>query len=1260
MINIIHIWHSKNIKITISILMFLTFGFYSAKSQNHNFDVSIKSYNSSDFKIDNEGYIYLNVPLKNNAIPQVKVINTLAEKLTTTPQTNISNAYDPDVFKGVERKNAIAVIKIPAYKKSNNGVEKLVSFDLQITELKQPKTAAKPNFKDNSILATGNWYKISVIERGIYKIDYNFLQSIGVNPATINPNNIRLYGNGGTVLSEKVSDDAPDDLIENAIFVSTSGSSFGTNDYILFYANGPTLWQEDEEHEQLFKHTTNWYEDKSFYFLNFDIGTGKRIENINATGTANVEVTSFNDYRLIDKDSVSPTAIGKPWWGSRMTTLNQSSLTQNFNFTLGNPIGNVYAKIVVGHDGNSNANIRLAANNQTFRIATFNGVYDYLPIQALDLFDSFSTGNNLTISTTYVPGGSGNAYVDYIQLNYKNQLSFQNGQFTFRDRAIAYLGFSTTAAYKIQNANSNLKVWDVTNALNPIALNGNLSGNIYTVVRPCDTLREFVAFDGTVYRSPIFEGVVANQNLHALPQTELLIITADTLLAAAEELANFHRQREQVHVTVVTVDKIYNEFSSGSQDISGIRNFIRMFYERANNDNEIPKGVTFFGAASYDYKNRLANNTNLVPAFQSLEGRYTPQSYCTDDFYALLDAGEDINNSVGTIGMYDIAIGRIPARNLLEAYNVINKLKEYTSPSSFGPWKNNVSFVADNRDPNGGMNHLNDCETINQHFDQENQIFNVYKIYADAYNKVLTPSGIRMPLVNKAINDRIFNGTLMKSYNGHGSPTRWADEAILTLEDYSSWTNVHKLPLIFTGTCDFGRFDDPNAQSAGNKLMLQAQGGAIALVTTTQVVYSTPNVRFAERFVENQFVPDANGKYLSMGESVRRAKNNFQTNGEYFNNKMFVLLGDPFLKLSIPENNINTTGLYMLQDGEELPTDTIKALGKYTIEGEVTDYFGTPLTDFNGIVYITIYDKPRLINTIPDERNPTPFFKTQTNTIARIVATVNDGVFSASFVAPKDIMYDFGIGKVSYYAHSDKIEAKGLDTNLVVGGINPNAEYDNFGPIVQPYIDDEKFRDGGITGPNPMLYVRLSDDNGINVSGNSVGHDLVAILDDDVQNQFILNDYYQTEQNDYSKGYVYFPLYNLPEGKHTIRVKAWDAHNNSGEGTVTFEVRGKGSGVIGDLYNYPNPFFDKTTFVIQHNQEGEGIELDINIYTTSGALVRTIKNKLTATGNRTEVQWDGTGNNGSVLTKGMYIYKVHLKTAKGITATAHQKLVLMR
>ncbi len=1250
---------SRNIPKAVISIFFLLFISW-ANTQAQSAEITVKSYSSSDFKIDNEGFIYLNIPLKYSATPQVKVINTVAELLTTSPAANVSNTYEPDVFKGVERKKAIGVIKIPAFKKTSNGVEKLVSFDIQITELQQPRTAARPNFKDNSILATGNWYKIAVSERGVYKIDYNFLQSLGINPATINPNNIRLYGNSGTVLPELVTDDAPDDLIENAIFVSASGSSFGANDYILFYANGPTLWQEDENHGQLFKHTTNWYEDRSYYFLNFDIGTGKRIETINANGSATVDVTSFNDYRLIDKDSISPTAIGKPWWGSRMTSMAQSTLTQHFNFTLGNPIGNVYAKVIAAHDANNSGTIRFAANNQIYRIATLGSVHDYLPIQVIDAFDSFSAANNLTISTTYVPGGSGSAYVDYVLLNYRNQLNFQNGQFTFRDRSTANLGLSTNAAYKIQNANNNIKVWEISNSLTPVALNGSLSGNVYSVVRPCDTLREFVAFDGTVFKTPASLGMVANQNLHALPQTEVLIITCDSLLIAAEELATFHRQREQVHATVVTVTKIYNEFSSGSQDISGIRNFIRMFYERASNDDEIPKGVTFFGAASYDYKNRIENNTNLVPAFQSLEGRYTPQSYCTDDFYALLDAGEDINNSVGTVGMYDIAIGRIPARNLTEASNVINKIKEYTSPSSFGPWKNNISFVADNRDPNGGMNHLNDCETINQHFDQDNHIFNIYKIYADAYNKVLTPSGIRMPLVNKAINDRVFNGTLLKSYNGHGSPTRWADEAILTLEDYSSWANVHKLPLIFTGTCDFGRFDDPNVQSAGNKLMVQAQGGAIALVTTTQVVYSTPNVRFAQRFVENQFVPDANGKYITMGESVRRAKNNFQTNGEYFNNKMFVLLGDPFLKLSIPENKIKTTGLYMLEDGEEYPTDTINALGKYSIEGEITNYFDTPLTDFNGTVYVTIFDKPRLINTIPDVRNPTPNFKMQTNTIARVVASVSDGKFKASFVAPKDIMYDFGIGKVSYYAHSDRLEAKGLDTNLIIGGINPNAEDDNIGPIVQPYIDNEKFRDGGITGPNPLLYVKLSDDNGINVSGNSVGHDLVAILDDDVQNQFILNDYYQTEENDYSKGYVYFPMYNLPEGKHTIRVKAWDAHNNSGEGSISFEVRGKESGVIGDLYNYPNPFFDYTTFVFQHNQEGEEMDVTINIYTTAGALVRTINQKITTTGNRTEIQWDGTGNNGATITKGMYIYKLHLKTAKGISATAHQKLVLLR
>ncbi len=701
----------------------------------------------------------------------------------------------------------------------------------------------------------------------------------------------------------------------------------------------------------------------------------------------------------------------------------------------------------------------------------------------------------------------------------------------------------------------------------------------------------------------------------------------------------------------MTIDKIYNEFSSGSPDIGGIRNFIKMFYDKADNERDRIKNVLMLGAASFDYKDRIPVNSNIVPTFETTESIVTNRAYSSDDYFALLDEGELVTEQHNL----DIGIGRIPAYNLADAHGAVQKIKNYASSNSFGPWKNVVTYVAD--DAEDYMNHLDDCETVNGFFQEEDKLYNLQKIYSDTYPITPSPGGNRYPAVNKGINDQIYNGTFLMSYSGHGSPSRWSHEAILTEDDYGSWTNANKLPIMVTATCDFGRFDDPTEHSAGAKLMLNPKGGSIAMITTTQVVYPGPNTGLNKAYVKKQFLTDTEGKMLTLGEALAAAKNSF---GGGDNDRKFVVLGDPALRPQIPVHRVKTLQLSMLSEDNQLTTDTIKALGRYVLEGAITDKNDVPLTDFNGEVYITIYDKIRTIQTVNQHPKTTASYQLQTNIVARIKAAVENGHFEARFIAPKDIIYDYGLGKISYYAHSDLTDAAGLDTTLTVGGLNPDAIDDNNGPVVEAFIDNEKFRDGGVTGPNPLLYVKLFDDNGINVSGTSVGHDLIAILDDNVQQPYVMNNFYQSEKDDYRKGFVNFPLANLPDGMHTIRVKAWDVYNNSGEGTVTFEVKNKEKGFISDLYNYPNPVRDITHIVFQHNQEKEEMEATLRLFAADGRLVRTIQQTIQPEGNRSEMIWDGKDDRGAPLFPGMYFYKLHLKTTKGIKATAYQKLVLLR
>lgn len=1210
----------------------------------------------------NNGFYYETITLESNSTPIIE-IEAITKKTISAADVQfkdaVSNSFEPDVTIGVDRKKNIAYLKIPAVILNNGVYEKAENIVYKTVQTPTRTSRARTNYVDNSVLATGTWHKFSVAQKGIYKIDYNALVAMGLNPNQIDPRKIRIYGNNGTVMNETVNSTDYDDLVENAIYVSASGNTFGTNDYILLYANGPIKWTPNANNNT-FEHTSNYYEDKSFYFINTDIGNGKRIPSQTITQTPTRTINTYNEFQLIENDTQSISKIGKTWWRHTFNSVAPSTLTQTINATIKPATSKVIVKTnVATQTPNPNSRFELSINNSHLRTDIFDTIRsEYVIFQEAVIADSASVnGTNIALQFRYTPNGSGKGYIDYTTLNYMTTLSLTNGITVFRNLQESNRGNNTFATYQIANANSNTKVWEVTNDLDPVAINGQLAASQYSFVSETNDLKEFVVFDGSNYLTPQAEGRVDNQNLHSLGQIDMLIITNKELEPSGQKFADFHRNREGISVEVVTIDKIYNEFSSGSRDISGIRNFIKMFYDRANNDSEIPKGVMLIGKASFDYKDRIKDNTNDVPTFQSLASSSNYTAYASDDFFVILDEGENIE-SINQGAIIDIAIGRIPVSTNEDAEIALDKIQNYVSENSYGPWKNTVSYIADDKDgpANGAMNHLAENEIASNPFNTDFLDFNVTKIYADAHQAVRTASGTRFPTVNKAINDQVFNGSLMLYYSGHGNPSRWATEAILTKNDYDKWTNFDKLPLIFTGTCDYSRFDNPTEESAGVQLFKKKNGGGVAVLSTTQVVYSGPNTIFAKTFADIQFTANPDGTYKPIGEAMRLAKNNA---GNYKgNNKMYTLLGDPLLTLQIPVNKVVTDSIINL-DLSTL-TDTLSALGRYEISGSITNVAGQLLSNFNGKVYITVLDKPVQVQTIQSSNLPTPSFISQNSALAKVIATVENGKFTTTFILPKDIIYDFGKGKISYYAHSDTEEAKGFDTTLHIGGINPNANInDNEGPIVKAYIDNDKFRDGGVTGANPLLYVKLYDDNGINVSGSTVGHDLTAVLDDNTANPYNMNAYYNTFENDYQNGYVQFPFYNLADGLHNIKVKAWDVLNNSGEGMVTFEVKDGKVGFIGEIYNYPNPFSETTRFVIQHNQENAEMEIEIQIYNTSGAKVAHKKEQIISSGNRAEIQWDGKTTSGHPLTNGVYIYNITIKTAEGIKASAFQKLVYL-
>lgn len=1235
---------------------FLVIGFltaFSCFSQTQEFHFTVHENEISN------GFIIKKIWLKNYALPKIVFQDTQYKSTYKPEEKYCSNSLkDADIILGKEKKRPFAFVRIPVYFKDK---KVLSSFSIKVVEqevIAQHQTAAKTTVS-SSILALGKWYKISVNKRGIFKLDYNFLQNkLGINPSTIVPNNIRVYGNGGEVFSENNSEEHPDDLTENAIVVVDGADGvFNQNDYILFYANGPMKWVKDSA-AKTFAHVQNIYNDSSFYFLNFDLGPGLRVANQSGTLTPNVTVNSFNNYDVHDVDLINVGRFGKIWWGDEFSLDPGKQTTQNFVFSTGNVTDSALIRFHFGsRSGASGNTMSIQLNGQQFGTTTFGsvgtGIEDNPIIEYYQTAKLPVTGNEANIQVQYNPAiSSGKGYLNYLELNWRTSLSFINSQMNFRD--CNSIGIGITNKYQIQNANSNLSVWDITNPLQPIKMVGSLNGSVYSFNQEATMLHEFIAFDGSNFFTPEFSGVVTNQNLHATPQVDYIIVTHKNFLAAANKLATFHQQKNNYKTVVVTTEQLYNEFSSGSQEIGAIRDFVRMFYNRAGNDTaEMPKHLLLLGDASYDYKNRTANNTNFVPTYETSESVDLITSYCSDDYFGFLDDSEGIENW-SVANTLDIGVGRLPVATEDAAMSMVNKIINYASPASLGPWRLSTTLISDNGD---GNQHFSDGEVMASTIANTSSLHNETKIYLSAIPTVSTPGGVRAPDANKAINDAIFKGTFLMNYNGHGSITTMAHERILTQDDFNYWKNFDKLPIMVTATCDFSKYDDPAYVSAGEKLVIKSDGGAIALFTTTQLVYA-----YLNRLMNAQFLGVLFNKYNdeapSLGDAFMYSKNiTYATPKDQVtiaNYRKFVLLGDPAAIPNFPKYQVETDAVL---DGNTLqPMDTIKALGKYQINGSVKNHSGNVMTDFNGRLYITIFDKPKTINTL--DASPVSF-KVQNSIIYKGKVSVVNGNFSFEFIAPKDLNYDFGKGKISYYAENGTIDAAGMDTNVFVGGFSENPIVESNSPDVKPFMNDSLFKDGSITGTNSILYVKLFDETGINVTGNSIGHDLTAVLDDNYASPFVLNDYYETAPNDYQTGYIHFPISGLTEGRHQMRVKAWDMNNNSGEGVVNFEVLNGAVVAVQNLMNYPNPFSTLTHFVFDHNRPNEEITVNIKIRNTNGMEVANLHETFIPEGSRSELTWDGT-DNGIKLPSGLYVYEIILSTKDGIQATAHEKLVIVR
>ncbi|MCX6243351.1 MAG: type IX secretion system sortase PorU [Bacteroidetes bacterium] len=1196
----------------------------------------------------------------NNEVGNRIISNPVYEQINSSELTGVKDleripeSMVPETSVSTQRTKSILTISfVPVRKNNETGTyERLISFDLAFDAGSKPEntgTKIRRSYAANSVLSSGTWYKMAIPLTGVYMISASYLKNADPAFSSVDPRTIRIYGNNGAMLAEANATPRIDDLRELAIkVVGSDPAKLNDNDYILFYAIGPDAWQYNRN-DNLFHHQKNLYSDYSFCFLTFGQGTGKRVEDEPSTTLpANNTITHFNDYAFFEPSEINLIKSGRAWFSKDLYEL---TTTRDYWFNFASLYKAVPVKIIASVAARSTSlpttftmyadAEQLASVSIPIVGSYYTDIYAYerqlAKSHTVDS-SSFDVKLDFTRSNT-----DGIGYLRYLEVNAMSNLFLSGGQTDFR--SVIGSGAGLVSEFHLTAGSQPVSVWDVSDPSAIKSIGTSQNGNQVVFRVPTDTITEFLAYDGTNFYSVQSFTKVENQDLHSTGNPDLVIVTHPSFISQANNLASYHQQHDNMNVLVTTPEKIYNEFSSGAQDITAIRDYMKMIYDKSG--KTAPRYLLMFGDASYDYKSRLQVNSNFVPTFESAESMDPVSSIVTDDYFGILDD----NEGQGSAGMLDIGVGRFPVQTTDQADAAVKKVMHYSSntDSVKNDWRNVICFVADNGDDNM---HMRNADTVHIY----DSAYNVDKIYLDAYDRISTPGGLRYPDVNEAITRRVEKGALVMNYVGHGGILGWAHERVLEIPQIKSWSNFDNMPVFLTATCEFSYFDDPSWTSAGEWVFLNPGGGGIALLTTTRPTYADGNVRLTTGFYINAF-NKVGGEFPRLGDLIMDSKN---FSGGDANTRKFVLLGDPALQMAYPKLHVMTTSI-QTADKKSTPQDTIKALSTVTISGEIRDDDGNRVTNFNGTVFPTVYDKYSVITTIAGEGNSPFTFQLRKNVIYKGKLAVTNGQFTFSFIVPKDIAYNFGGGKISYYARSNETDANGYDQDFIVGGYNNGAGVDDEGPAVRLFMNDTNFVSGGITDQNPVLLALVADSSGINTVGNGIGHDLTATLDGYTQNQKILNDYYVADLNTFKTGKITYPFYSLSDGPHTVTVKVWDVYNNSSEASLDFVVASSAELALEHVFNYPNPFREETTFSFEYNRPETEMDVRIEIYSFTGQKIKTILQPLYSEGYRANtIHWDGTGDNGAKIGSGMYVYNVKVTTPDGMSVYKSSKLVVIR
>ena len=1099
-----------------------------------------------------------------------------------------------------------------------------------------PMMAGIHSYAERSVLADGHWVKIRVSESGVCRMSFSELRSAGLEPSQV-----RVFGYGGAQKEQDFSKPNIDDLPQVPVYVG--------EDYILFYVQGPISWTYNGSR---FAHTRNTYSDFGYYLLSDDAGDMLLFPEAEAVSGSPTDVTYYSYYQVQDEDSVNLIDRTGVSGGGRTFYGEQFAAGQTRTFTFSTPYANgdnssVY--IDMAANAATTSTVKAKLNNTSSKSIYISSIPDHYTfgVAGTISMNGASEEQNQRVTIQFVnSNASALAWLNYIEITTPSELVMTGSYMGIR--SLVNRNTTNPVRFLLRNTTASTQIWDVTDLAAIQRMPTTMvDDQLAWVGTQADGVHEYIAVntDGTKFVQAEVVGEVKNQNLHALSNIDYIIICPEGYEDVSEDLAKAHEAKQAITYAIVTDQQVYNEFSSGTPDATAYRWLMKMLYDRAKNGiGQQPRWLLLMGHGTFDNRKLLRNSgTSLLLTYQSKNSVNEIKAYATDDYFAYLDDNE---GTIDTQGRMDIGVGRLPVESLDEARTTVDKLIQYIRNEQTGKWKNQLVYLADDGE-NG--THTETAEKSAELVRIKNPDFIVHKIFLDAYPQEVNASGESYPLAKNRVLNLLKNGVLFFNYSGHGGYNAITNESILNLKDIAGMTNKNQAFWLFA-TCNFAQCD-AGKRSAAETAVLNPKGGAIGILAATRTVYASQNTNLNRSVCDTLFGHSDVFHYdMTLGEAISIGKNLL---GSDENKLAYVLLGDPCMRLNYPTD-------YHVETLTEM--DTLNALSVQHVEGRIIDEDLNTVSDFNGKVDITIYDKMQSIPTRDNDNvggDPRVIaYNDYPNTIFSGATDVKDGLFNYTFMVPKDIRYNFDNGRIVYYAVTadslETAEAVGHFEQFIIGGTGSTVAIDTIGPEMEIYLNSPAFRNGDKTYATPRFFANLYDKNGINTAGAGIGHDLMLIIDDDPKMIYSLNEYFTAANNSYQAGQVSYLMEELANGPHSLTFRAWDLLNNSTTKSLNFIVE---AGLDPSIYNvttYPNPVQQSGVvhLIVNYDQPDELIKTEIYLYNTAGQMVYSHKQD---NPDAVSINLPSLG-----LNTGVYIYSVKIKSASSKYSTTSGKIIVTK